>query len=278
MLKNIRCVEIEIHGFCNRKCQWCPNTLFKRDKYIEMDEKIYLSILYELKANDYNGVISYSRYNEPMAYIQLLKERLIQAKAILPDIKLVTNTNGDFISEENLHGLRLDELTIMDYDCLGIDGCIQKLLDAHVEISKLEYPYLYAKYDDINILYFIDWPKNSLIVDRGGSLDMEKIKMKWLNDRKMRIKPCFEPKYFVGIDYTGDVTPCCQIRSDNKAHKGYILGNVNHQSLTKILNSQKAIMFRNNAKSNIYDKPSHPCRYCQKEPGRYTRNDPGINY
>lgn len=289
MLNEIRLVEIEIHSMCNRTCQWCPNTKFKRDKLIKMPFNMYIKILKELKNNNFNGVITYSRYNEPMLDIELLKTRVAQAKKILPDIKLVSNTNGDYLTKTNLEDLYIDELSIMDYDCTGKEKCIEKLKSIGAEIKYIKDQYIYAQFKKMSIVYCVDWPKYINLEDRGGFFNSKPIyykdlkanktiQMTWKNNKDKRITPCLEPTYFIGIDYTGAVTPCCHIRSDNPAHSNYILGNLQYESLAKIFNSQKSLLIRKYLKEGIVEQYPSACKRCQKGAGRYTRNEPKINY
>ncbi len=282
MLRSIRCVEIEIHSYCNRKCQWCPNSKLRRDQIKIMPEDLYLKIMNELKEKGFNGVISYSRYNEPMADIKLLKKRVEQAKNILPGVKLVSNTNGDYLDCLSLDRLLLDDLTVMDYDCMGLEQCLEKLKRVGARVALVDYPFIYALYKNINILYYVDWPKNVEIVDRGGFLKkpvkLDGKKMNWLKNKERRSNPCFEPYNFIGIDYTGRVTPCCQIRSDFSKHNKYILGDLNHQSLSGIMLDKKAVNFRDLMSSYNASRYPDPCKYCQKSAGRYTRENCGIEY
>ncbi len=262
-IKDVRLVEIEIHSYCNRKCEWCPNKFIDRSFKQYLNEEIYIKTLNNLKNTKYNGVMSYSRYNEPMALPELLKERVRQAKQILPDVKLVSNTNGDFLSKKNLNGLLLDELTIMDYQCIGLENCLKKLNDVDVNIISIkDSKFIYAEKNDIKILYYVNWPKYAKIEDRGGSL------LEYQDNKRFR--PCLEPTYFIGIDYNGNVMPCCHMRSDNKFHEQYILGNIYKQKLSKIYNSNKSQNIRLNAKT--CPEKLNPCTYCTKEMGRYTKD------
>lgn len=197
----------------------------------------------------------------------LLKKRVTQAKQILPKSLLVTNTNGDFLSEEALDGLLIDELTIMDYDFKGQERCVHHLLDIGAEIASVEYPFIYAKYEQMEIIYFVDWLFHVDLEDRGGHLQFV--------DQVKRTKPCFEPTYFVGIDYDGSVVPCCHIRGDSEKQKKMVLGNVKNQSLTDILSSDKTIDIRCNTQNKDFYEP---CKYCQKGEGRYTQNEPSLHY
>ncbi len=269
MPKDIRLVEIEIHSYCNRKCSWCPNKFIDRNQYEEMDKEVYEKILRDLKKHNFNGTISYSRYNEPMSSPDLFRKRVKMAKAILPGVKLVSNTNGDFLSKENLMGLKIDELTVMDYDGIEPKKAMKKLLDSGVSITKINEEYIYGKFKNMNILYVTNWLKRASIEDRGGSLK------EWSKEK--RIKPCYEPKYFIGIDYNGNVMPCCHLRSDNPSHKEFILGNLKDNDIEEIYFSQKAREIRD-AAYNLDFNYLKPCKYCQKNQGRYTRDEPGIVY
>lgn len=233
-----------------------------------MEEETYLKILSNLNMYKYKGAISYSRYNEPMAFPELFKKRVIQAREYLYNNKLVSNTNGDYLTKENLEGLLLSELTVMDYDCIGTEACISKMESAGITVNNIEGNYIYGNRNGIKVLYFVDWPKHSIVQDRGGILKQY--------SNTIRVTPCYEPQHFLGIDYNGYVTPCCNIRSDNEKQVTFILGNVNETYLSNIFNSNKAEIIR----SITIENPSSVsmCKFCTKEPGRYTRENPGIDY
>lgn len=199
-----------------------------------------------------------------MALPELFKERVAYAKNHLPNVRLVTNTNGDYLNKENIKDLLIDELTVMDYDCRGPYYCIERLTQIGADIGYVGDNIIKAKKDGMDILYYANWPKNELINDRGGSLDEF--------SKEKRNKRCKEPLYFAGIDYNGNLMPCCNLRSDNKRHEAYSLGNVKTQSLEEIYQTDKAKKIRQQGGLLI------PCEYCLKEPGRYTRDKAGIEY
>ena len=66
-----------------------------------MDQAIYLKILEDLASINYQGVITYSRYNEPLAD-KIILERISQARKILPQAILYSHTNGDYLDKEYL--------------------------------------------------------------------------------------------------------------------------------------------------------------------------------
>lgn len=269
-IKDLRLVEIELFSYCNRKCDWCPNREIDRSKNIYMDNDIFEKIIYELLSKSYSGAITFSRYNEPMSHIEVFKERLKYIKSILPWCKLITNTNGDYITKNNLDGLLIDELTIMDYDNIGLQKCYEKLLKCGADIDKTEKNYIYAHKDSMQILYYTDWYKNRNITDRGGFL-------KEYSMKTPRTAPCYEPKYFVAINYDGTVSPCCNIRNDVDNTKPYVMGDLHYQSLDTILNSDKYVTFKKQCEDADFRKNS-PCYTCSNNGGRYTQGKGGISY
>ncbi len=271
MIQNLRLIEIELFSNCNRTCLWCPNRFVNRRKEnIELGEDILLSLLYELRVNEYQGAITFSRFNEPFSHVELFKQRLKRIKHILPRNKLITNTNGDFLCIEVLDNLLINELTIMDYDKKGVEVCAEQLESWGADIDEIAYPYIFAHRGDLQMLYFVDWLDNKAkITDRGGTLpEYSLIK---------RNCQCLEPSYFVGVNYDGTVSPCCNIRNDINTQKPFIIGDLYENSLTDILKSQKATTFRHNCEKGIYDKAS-PCYYCNHNGGRYTQGRNSIRY
>ena len=65
----LKLIEIETFSYCNRKCWFCPNsTIDRHSGSTAMPEEMYLSIINQLSEIDYSGEITYSRYNEPLAF------------------------------------------------------------------------------------------------------------------------------------------------------------------------------------------------------------------
>jgi len=244
MISQIRLLELELFSFCNRTCKFCPNHYIDRisDNKV-LDKEVFLKLIHELKEGNFNGVISFSRYCEPLAFRDILEDRIKTIRSILPNIKLVCNTNGDY----DWDGIDLDELTIMDYD--------NKLSKEELGLySRSTKPFVVRKM------------RLGKINNRAGALDK-------VHKRFVRTSPCYEPHYFVGVDFNGQIAPCCNIRSDISTHTDYMLGDLHNSSLTDILLSQRATTFRTNvAKCNFDDI----CKGCSKEPGRYTSDKPDI--
>ena len=73
---NLKLVEIEIFNYCNRTCEFCPNETIDRKSLfvIELPEPCFLQTLQELKNQNFNGYVTFSRYNEPLSQDKLLKK------------------------------------------------------------------------------------------------------------------------------------------------------------------------------------------------------------
>ena len=269
-MQNLRLVEIELFNYCNRKCEWCPNSFIDRTSNFEyLSYDLFKKIIDELKYNNYKGIFSFSRYNEPLRDPYYLNYIVKYIKEKLPNCKCVTNTNGDYINEEVIDSLKIDELTIMDYNNEGRKNCVKKLKEWGTHVIRADDKFIYAEINKMKILYYLDWKLNNHITDRGGALK-EYIGQK-------RINPCYEPKYFIGINYDGTVSPCCNIRNDCETTAPYILGDLNHNSLTEILSSEYRKIFIKKCSEGDFSELKC-CQTCENCGGRYTREKGEIFY
>jgi MoaA/NifB/PqqE/SkfB family radical SAM enzyme len=158
----------------------------------------------------------------------------------------------------------------MDYDNKGIEWCQNKLKSCNCKIEKIKNQFIYANYNNMKILYYTDWQKYTSFYNRGGSL-------KDYTPSFARILPCIAPQYFIGINYDGTVSPCCNIRNDIDFQKPYILGDIHNKTLTEILNSEKRLKFIKDCANAKFDIAS-PCYNCFGGGGRYIKEKGGIDY
>ena len=270
---NLKLVEIEIFNYCNRTCEFCPNeTIDRKSAVIELPESCFLNTLQELKDQNFKGYVTFSRYNEPLSQDELLKKRANQVREFLPDVTLIFNTNGDFLTKKRLDGLDVDEISVMDYDNKGIEKCKKRLERVEVDITEIEYPFIKGIWGNTKFLYYVDFVENhTLWNDRGGALEE-------LSLEERRTEPCLEPDRFIGVDYNGNVMPCCVTRSDIDSHQDFILGNIKEQSVMDIFNSERAKTIREKAMKGDFDDDMKPCHYCPYELGRYRRDDVSLDY
>jgi hypothetical protein len=232
--RSVRMVEIEVFSYCTRRCWFCPNSVVDRQSATEyLPEALYLRILGQLSEVGYHGMISYSRYNEPLAD-RIILRRLEQARAVLPEALLHTNTNGDYLTADYLDDLAsagLRSLNIQIY--LGNDErydhermrtklrqTIDKLGLAAVFVIDDPGNWLEATSDHRGIrmrLYARNFDVNGC--NRGESVPIA------ISTR--RTSPCLSPFHHVYIDYNGKMMPCCNLRSDLPAHRDAIVADLN---------------------------------------------------
>lgn len=263
-MNRIRKFEIEISSHCNRQCPWCSNSIVDRSNNEIMKEDIFIKIISELERAGFDRhdvAITFSKFNEPMYNFDLLEKRILQLRLYLKNVRLLINTNGDYINKKIVE-LPISELSIMDYDNKGIDygALVIEGLGAN-HINRLP-TRLVADINNIKVNYLYDWQKHFKIEDRGGLLSSSVCE--WKNNREIRDYPCFVSGRPLSIDYLGNVTPCCHIRGDADQHKEYIMGNIKESSMSDIFNNDKFKKFNQNMESKDISKYHDPCKRCQK--------------
>jgi MoaA/NifB/PqqE/SkfB family radical SAM enzyme len=212
-----------------------------------MPEEMYLSILNQLAQIDYDKEITYSRYNEPLAYREIILKRISQAREILPKAKLRTNTNGDYVTLDYINALKdagLNELFIQQYlanneqyDHAKIKKRMQKKIKDlgvdYVVISDIEHHRI--EYDLIIEGIIVHLRARNFAVE--GTARTEKVA--GFNEEYVRIKACIQPFKNMYIDYNGSVMVCCNTRSDVPEHKNGIMAHVNDAPLWEIYRNEK---------------------------------------
>jgi MoaA/NifB/PqqE/SkfB family radical SAM enzyme len=235
--RSIRMVEIEVFSYCNRRCWFCPNSIVDRHSSTEyMSEDLYLRVLAQLSEINYEGMISYSRYNEPLAD-RIILRRIEQARSRLPGALLHTNTNGDYLTPAYLDELAsagLGSLNIQIY--LGnddrydharmrakLEDTIGKLGLSVAWVTDEPGTWLEATSEHRGMrmrLYARNFEVNGC--SRGDSVPIQ------LSTR--RTSPCLSPFYDVYIDYNGKVMPCCNLRSDVPSHADAVVADLSQAS------------------------------------------------
>ncbi len=200
-----------------------------------MPVSLYNSILNELAEIDYCGLISYSRYNEPLAD-KVILERLCQARAALPNATLHANTNGDYLTPDYLDQLYASGLRSLNiqaylgnkdpYDHERIRAKIDKLT-AKLGLSSTMVRDEPGIWLEVRLEY-----KNMAIRLYGRNFEVngcnrgEEVPIAF---HQSRTSPCLSPFYHFYIDYNGSVMPCCNLRSDSPLHKECVITNLDDQ-------------------------------------------------
>jgi hypothetical protein len=263
---SVQFVEIEIHSYCNRICDFCGNSFIDRRTHkTPMDPALYSRIMDDLSSIDYEGVVWYSRYNEPTADREMFLDRLREARAKLPNAKLQTFTNGDYLTAEYIEAIRdagLNKLNIMTYLAKGEEPSIPNFLNTMVpRLHKLGLRWQFVDINKvvvdvpgIEVTYnFDDFSK--IGTNRGGALASGHV-----IDRQ---SPCTIMFTDVYIDHNGSMVPCCDIRSDYDAHKNCVAYKLTPQNsiFEGYANSKLVQWRRDNAR---FGPKKFPCNSCSR--------------
>ena len=69
LVQNIAVIDIETSTACNRKCDYCPNSVYDNASLANesfMDQFVFEKIIQDLWSENYSGEICLQRYNEPL--------------------------------------------------------------------------------------------------------------------------------------------------------------------------------------------------------------------
>jgi len=104
-----RFVEVETTTYCNRRCSYCPNSIFDRGlrkNEVLMPDELFHKIVRDLGQNNFCNQFSPHNYGEPLAD-KRMPDLLEIARAEMPLARIAIYTNGDFLTPELFD--RLDE-------------------------------------------------------------------------------------------------------------------------------------------------------------------------
>lgn len=241
-------VEFENITTCNRRCSYCPNSIYDRglikNKKI-MNETLFKKIVDELASFNFDGRVSPVFFGEP-----LLDERLTVWTAYmrkkLPNATIIIHSNGDFLTlglHDNLVKSGVDLFVITEHG-ENMSYNIKELLKNFHEVKyKDDYmhdkAYAPIRQSKATILYR-DIKKKNNLYNRGGLLEnMLPIKVK---------KPiCELPSSILLIDYQGNVILCC-----NDYFSKIKFGNIKNESILNIWNKKEFKKIRNELKKGNF--------------------------
>lgn len=224
-------LNIEINTSCNRRCEYCPNSLYDRglpENEKLMPESLFKRIIDELAGIGFDGRISPHHYGEP-----LLDHRLTDfttyMREKLPKAKIILVTNGDY-------------LTIGCYNRLiesGVNGFCITQHGARISnnVSEL-FKYLKKNPGRKVRIDYLKYNERTPLYNRGGEVNPHVIN---LNPR------CKSAHNAVVIDFAGNVILC-----SNDYHSSIRFGNLNEDSLIEVWNSEYYRLLREQLFKGIY--------------------------
>jgi len=242
-------IEFNLSGLCNRNCVFCPRgdpTIYPNvNEHLPIE--LYEKVTKELEEIDYEGMILFSAFSEPLLYKQL--EAIIEmSKRYCPKVRIESVTDGDFVTPAKLNSL---------FDA-GLDSLLISMYDGPEQLKKFQAMRDAVGLNEEQVILRKRWlpPEEHYgitLSNRAGMIEIPETGVGMLNEPLTR--PCFYPFYQVLIDYDGAVLLC-----PHDWGKKLIVGNVKNDSLVNLWNSRTIRRVRLNlAKS---DRNFPPCRDC----------------
>ena len=254
----VTAVRIEISGFCNRSCAYCPVSFLERkNKEAKIDTEVFEKCLNDLTKIDYAGELWFCLFNEPLYDKNFLFWALDLANEKLPNAFLKIVTNGDYLTADYFRELtehRIDEFTIsVHYDGEWNEDKQRARIYEILKRINLE-PKGYWDKTEGRIVFYVDegaYDSRRLRqfslrtedftvhgMDRGGALETGVLK-------ERNSSWCAVPFEQFNIAYDGSLAPCCNLCSDVPQVKGSLYGNIrDFDSVFAAYCSAKAAAFR----------------------------------
>lgn len=262
-------VEVETHSYCNRRCDYCPNVVGDRlGPNVRIKPAIWDKLLRDLAEVGYSRFLVLNSYNEPL-YDRAILDRIAEARAALPRARIMIYTNGDYLTPSYVDDLAAAGLDYMHVSIHLKQG--DKYSDVYVlnRIAEIAHRTgLQARFSQIrpndSIIARFDTPKLEMETrainfdrhgnDRGGLLPD-------LSPENPRTDPCNFVFQHFHMGYTGNVVPCCHIRSDRPEHAKHVIGNLDRaETIFDIFFGAKAAAWR---RGLIHDRAkTGPCATC----------------
>ncbi|SIO95746.1 radical SAM/SPASM domain-containing protein [Vibrio spartinae] len=219
-------LQIETRSGCNYSCSFCPTNKVKM-KQGKMKQELFDKIIAQLK--HFDGYISLFFRNEP-----LMDKRIIDwAQKIKNETKakIIIQTNGSLLNEAMAQEIsQYAELIVNDYT------------DDKVIINEI------GKWENTisDNLIFITRNDYENLTNRAGNIGgKEKVFLK---------NSCVKPFTEFTITFSGTVVLCCQDWTEEA-----IIGDLNHQSILEIWNSNNLNEIREQLKKG---NRIGICEYC----------------
>jgi len=235
----IHYIEIETHSACTRKCNWClfgAHPYFRPEKQQLLGDDYIHSILYDLKKNNFRGVIGFFSINEPLLDQRIVNGSLFRmSKQTFGNNALISiTTNGDLLSEGMLCSMFEAGLDFIKISCYETER--YKKLSA-----------LYKGNSKVIVLDQTRYNRGEYESNRGGSLAVSQLTPNYTS--------CYFPQYRIAIGWDGEVRICY-----HDVLQRIKIGNIKTESLSAILNSPRYIQLIDAIQNSR--QTCFPCSIC----------------
>ena len=225
-----RIVEVEIIAFCNRKCSYCPVSIYQNEKKTYMNKSIFHKIIKELREINFKGELNFSGYGEPLLDTRIFEFVSYARKNLNKKVNITIHTNGDFLNYEKIK--KFSRLNARLY--VTLHG------------SKKENKDFINKYFHLKNVFIRNNIKSSNLTSRGG---LVKVKNKQIK------KICIHAPLMLKINSEGYIVLCADdFHSKNK------FGNIMNESLIDVWNKPNFKKIRANLCKGRYELDI--CKHC----------------
>lgn len=245
-------IEFNLSGLCNRVCEFCPRV--DPDIFPNINEHIrvelYEKIMTQLAEVEYDGMILYSGFGEPLLYKNL--EMVIEiSKRHCPNVRIESVTNGDQLSVDRLKSLF----------AAGLDTLLISLYDGPEQVDIFKSMMAEAGISEKQIVLRTRWLSAEehygiTLVNRSGMVEIPQVGIGALKEPLKR--RCFYPFYQVVVDHDGSVLLCT-----HDWGKKLIVGNLKNQTIHELWNSDVVRQVRLNLARE--DRSLSPCNLCDAD-------------
>ena len=242
-------IEFNLSGLCNRTCVFCPQSdpkVFPNvNQHIPVE--LYQKIMEELGQIQFDGMLLYSAFGEPLLYKQI--EVLIEmSKGYCPGVRIESVTDGDFVTPAKLQSMF----------SAGLDTLLISLYDGPEQVDKFQAMMSEVGLSESQVVLRKRWlpPEEHYgitLSNRAGMVQMDEVGVGPLKEPLAR--PCFYPFYQILVDYDGSVLLC-----PHDWGKRLLAGNLHQQSLQEIWNGR--VLRRVRLSLAASDRNFAPCNVC----------------
>ncbi|MDR1168706.1 MAG: SPASM domain-containing protein [Heliobacteriaceae bacterium] len=227
-------IEVGISKACNLRCSYCPNSLIKgQSKEQLMPIQLFEKILNDLKDIDYDDIIMFHRYNEPL--LAPVEAYIRKAKSMLKNIETELFTNGTLLNTERLKSLKaagIDTIVVTQHTPKGF-------MDKLTEIPDKLLDGVFVRYNDEVVL-----------MNRAGALTN-------IPNEISANAPCAVVSRSMSVETDGTVSLCCD---DFDSQINW--GSVTKKSISEIWTNEKFVKTREMLMQGIRKFPL--CQKCSR--------------
>jgi hypothetical protein len=268
----VRWIEIETSSQCNRRCSYCPNSMFDRmreNDFLEMS--VYQKMIRELAEIDYDGDIKFVGNNEffmhkqNRAYVEF-------ARVHLPKVRMTLFSNGDYLARDDLEwassaGVQLLIVTLHPGATKQYDD-VEVMRRANMFQNQIGLPLQLRHFHKGASLQFMTGFGRTTVL--AGLTDLSKFGHNWTallpgDENIVRSDPCTYPLRQFVVNYRGDIFMCCIAFKDRTPENdtiGAITSNLmDHESVFQAYTSPGLTNWRRSLFNTAVK--ADPCRTCR---------------